>query len=92
MTSTKKLFEAEESQKSISKCFIKVGLAPDPNLHGEFRKYTGLKEVSKPDDGTTTHKLLEMTVIGEEPDEEETTGEDCLDDDPIPEEYGQYGL
>jgi hypothetical protein len=92
MTSTKKLFEAEESQKSISKCFIKVGLAPDPNLHGEFRKYTGLKEVSKPDDGTTTDKLLEMTVIGEEPDEEETTGEDCLDDDPIPDEFGQYGL
>ena len=47
-----------------------------------------MREVSKPDDGTTTDKLLEMTVIGEEPDEEEIIGEDYLDDYVTYDEYG----
>ena len=78
MDSTRKLFESKESQNSIRKCFIKVELAPDPALQGEFRKFTGLKVVSTPvlganTEATTTEKLLEMTVIGEEVDEKETT-------------------
>ena len=97
MDSTRKLFESQESQNSIRKCFIKVGLAPDPALQGEFRKFTGLKVVSTPvvgtnTDATTTEKLLEMTVIGEEVDEKETTGEDCLDDCITLDEFGQVGV
>jgi hypothetical protein len=88
--SVKKLFESETFKESIRKCFIKVGLAPDPNLGGNFRKYTGKNVVSNPDEhATTLFDLLEQAVIGPEPDEEEIALEEDFDFEYTVDEFGE---